>query len=325
MKDLIEKWARFKKNICGALIYHSQKVFKIIIQVFPIFLTFHIRPKFSKDFYHQSEIGACNPRKIGLIIQGPLVKSGAFTLESVRLYKKTFKQSVIVLSTWDDEDSRYLEKIKAEEIEIVLSQKPTKPGSFNKNYQIVSSYAGVSRARDLGVKYVLKTRSDQRMYARNIEEFLCNLLRTFSIPDGYSQKERMIGINFNTRKSEPYYLSDMFLFGHVDDMISFWTIPLEDDSAHLLQRCEIIPEVYFTSHFLTRVGQTLEWTVEHSWRMFAKHFCVTDQATLDLYWFKNPASREHYGLFYKDEIPYELMNFRDWLNLYHRFTRRAAD
>jgi len=81
-----------------------------------------------------------------------------------------------------------LDKFTDENINVVLSKKPDYPGVSNVNFQIVSSSTGIVKAKELGAEYCLKTRTDQRMYAPNIKEFLINLLKTFPVNKEYKQK-----------------------------------------------------------------------------------------------------------------------------------------
>lgn len=56
------------------------------------------------------------------------------------------------------------------------SERPADPGSGNLNLQLTSTRAGTETARDLGAEYVLKARSDQRLYAPQSLPFLHSLL-----------------------------------------------------------------------------------------------------------------------------------------------------
>ena len=156
---------------------------------------------------------------IALVLQGPLVLDNNFTLETIRLYKKHFTQSMIIVSTWEGENADYLTKIKAEGVELILNAKPAIAGIGNLNLQIVSSYNGIMRAKERGAAYVYKTRCDQRMYGVNINEFLHNLITQFPLKKPGLQKQRIIASSFSTLKYVPYLITDMFLFGHIDDML----------------------------------------------------------------------------------------------------------
>lgn len=265
-----------------------------------------------------------NSPKLGIVIQGPIDKNNDFTLETAKLYKKHFENTVIILSTWKNEDSQYLKNFENAGIEIVLSKQPTFKGHGNVNYQIISSSAGIIRARELGAEYAIKSRTDQRMYAPNIKAFLLNILKTFPVALGYSQKERIIGISLDTFKYRLYGLSDMFSFGHIDDMVLYWSPELDNKEDQEISGDSIrifcskpVCEVYFCTEFLKKIGRKNEFTLEDSWNAFVNHFCIVDSTTaLDLFWNKYGRHSEYRYTVYDAIKTSQELNFREWLNLY---------
>ena len=78
-------------------------------------------------------------------------------------------------------------------------------------------------AKRLGATHVVKTRSDQRAYNPSLLSYLYNLLQVFPVNAGEKiQKSRIIGTSLNTFKHRIYGLSDMFLFGEIDDLLLYW-------------------------------------------------------------------------------------------------------
>ena len=112
--------------------------------------------------------------------------------------KSTSRNTRIIVSTWDDESAIQLQRLRDEGVDVLENRKPGFAGISHINYQIVSSLAGIRRAARFGVEYVLKTRTDQRLYAPNIAEYLCNLLDVFPVAKGYQQNKRIIGVSLNT-------------------------------------------------------------------------------------------------------------------------------
>lgn len=286
------------------------------------FITSHLRPKkASRINIWQDELK--NELKCAVIIQGPIYKKDNFTLETVRLYKKTFSLADIIVSTWDTEDKSYIEKIKAEKVKIILNEEPKIPGPSHINYQIKSSSAGVALAKELGAEYVLKTRTDQRIYGINVLEYFCNLLKNFPLKGGYKQKERIIGISMNTFKYRLYDLSDMVIFGKLEDMELFWSAmpdirsyaPKQDITQGEFSRMRIC-EMYLTTEFLKNIGRELKWTLKDSWQAMADHFIVVDQTSIDLYWHKYNKHKEFRYLKYGAILNNREMSFLEWFNLY---------
>ncbi len=192
-----------------------------------VFLSFHSRPKFSRNYgLWPDELRSNN--NFAVLIQGQVIKEYDFTLETSKIYKKLFPKSVVILSTWSDENKDYLRLFKNEDIEVVLNNKPQNPGLLNINYQIVSVYAGIQKAKELGAELVLKTRTDQRIYEVSTKEFLCNLVEAFPVVKGYKQKKRIIGLGMATFKYRLSGPSDMLLFGDIEDMLLFWDLNLDN-------------------------------------------------------------------------------------------------
>jgi len=94
-------------------------IFNIIKKSKTNFVTYHSWPKHAEDIGIWSDQLVHSPR-IAIVLQGPLKKEDDFTLETIKLYKKSFNEAIIILSTWDDENKSYIEKIRNEGIEVLL-------------------------------------------------------------------------------------------------------------------------------------------------------------------------------------------------------------
>jgi hypothetical protein len=284
-----------------------------------VFLTTHRRPKRARNIGNISSVSPS--RRTAIAMQGPIVAADDFTCETVRLYRKMFPETCLIVSTWEDSDPALVASIRAEGADLVLSQKPAYAGESNVNLQIVSTIGGVRRAKELGVDYVLKTRSDQRIYAVNTMAYLLALVRSFPLSEPTTQKERLVSISLDTFKYRPYSVSDMFLFGHIDDMLLYWDVPLDlrtdfprSGTIATWTAAEIC-EVYFVTHFLKKVGHQPKFTIADSWDVYRKHFCIIDQQSVDLFWIKS-RSKEYGGLRYDGIHTDEELTFREWLLLH---------
>lgn len=301
------------------------------------FVSFHSRPQFAKDFGLYSDALKDMPR-VALVLQGPLVKEKNFTLETVKMYKKTFPHADLIVSTWKSEDANYVEVIKNEGADVVLSDTPAYPGQQNINFQITGSYAGILRAQERGAQYVCKTRTDQRIYAPNVIEFFLNLLKTFPVEsmaqnavdaagqnpvEQRVQKQRLIGVSLNTYKYRLYAVSDMLMFGDIDDMLLYWGAKLDERPVvtHAAKSMREfggfrVCETYLTTEFLQAIGENFTWTLADSWKQYGKHFCIVDQESIGLYWFKydrHKAARfEPYAAIKNTQE----LSFAEWMNMY---------
>lgn len=313
----------------------SHFLYKILYLIIPqieekqdVFFTYHQRPRSAQNvntWSAQVEIPT-----FALIIQGPLIKDNNFTLESVRIYKKNCNNTAIILSTWDDEDKEYIQEFVNEDIIVLLNRKPANPGQQHINYQIVSSYEGVKKAKEVGATFAIKTRTDQRFYATSVPEYIYNVLSAYPVGASYRtcQKGRIIGISLNTFKYRLYGLSDMVVGGFIEDLLAYWGCSLDERPAgfndtKLYPNMDLktaanlkVCEVYLSANFCTNLGRELKWNLEDSWSVFADHFCILDKESLDLYWHKYARNSEHRYLSYDSIKTNQELGHREWLNLY---------
>ncbi|MBU1261328.1 MAG: WavE lipopolysaccharide synthesis family protein [Planctomycetes bacterium] len=268
-----------------------------------------------------------NQRRLAIVIQGPIISKNDFTLETVKIYKKHFSIAFIILSTWSDEDVAVIGRFKELDVSVILNEKPAYANASNINFQIVSTRSGIKKAQELGAEYVLKTRTDQRMYAPNIADYLYNITETFPVKSGYGrQRKRIVGVSLNTFKYRMYGLSDMLIYGHIDDILLYWDVALDERrfSNEDIRKASVslrgfalwrVCEVYLATEFLQKVGRKLEWSLADSWGVFRDHFCVVDKEQLDLFWPKYNR-REYRWLGYAEIANSQEMTFREWLNIY---------
>ena len=209
---------------------------------------------------------------------------------------------------------------------VLQNEKPKELGQQNINLQLVSSLAGVRKAKELGAEYVLKTRTDQRMYGPNAMEFLWSALQAFPLKETSQQKKRIVGVSLNSFKYRQYGISDMNIFGSVEDMERYWSAPhdaLGDDTTGPKSLPVHLPEVYLVASFLKTIGRELAWNLEDSWEAIVDHFVIVDKESLDLYWYKYARMREYKYSQYKGMTNSFELGFREWLNVYMQKGKHA--
>jgi hypothetical protein len=274
----------------------------------PDFKTFFYRPIYSVNVATTSDDDGNLPPMV-IVMQGPVLKDYDFTFETIKIYKKHFQNTKIILSTWEGE------KIPPEHgaDEIVLSKKPDYAGVFNINMQIVSSINGINRARELGFEYVVKTRTDQRFYAVNIKKYLFNLIDIFP-PHLTVQKSRLAGFSFNSSKPRRI-ITDMFMFGHIEDMIKWWSPELTTPETTVSA-----PEFYFQAEYFKKIGFDAGDTAGGFYRFLADCFIVIDSASFDFYWPKYTAFETRFVRYWHHVL--EGLSFKDWFNIYHDYAQK---
>ncbi|MDD4902667.1 MAG: WavE lipopolysaccharide synthesis family protein [Patescibacteria group bacterium] len=312
------------------IIYQAEKLSGFLF-------TYQLRPISAEKVKMNPVIFSVLP-PCAIVMQGRILAEKNFTRETLKIYRRNFPAAIFILSTQEGENPEDLDQIKKLGVEIIINKKPAYGGIGNVNYQIILSSAGMKRAKEMGAEYALKTRTDQRFYSPSCLEYFINLQKSFPIPPGYGQKERIIGISLDTFRNRLHEISDMLVFGQIDDMLIYWNIPLETPeyaAALAAENAKVaagkreaikegefpLCEKKFTAHFLTAIGRPPIWTREDSYQTLADHFCIVDADDLDLYWHKYARLRERRHYFYDQENSGDKqeLSFAEWLNIYSAF------
>lgn len=271
-----------------------------------------------------------------VIIQGPVGANIEFLLETVKLYKKFFanQEVVTILVLWES-DRKRLEDVIDEYVDYCLFlNPPEQPGIFNVDLQTYALTRGISLARKIGASYVLRTRTDCRIYDPDCISFLKSVLETFPIgsPLGshpvLANSRRIIASSLVTGFHRVYGLTDIFLFGLTSDLAVYFD-PLThkswcddqgiDHSCPLKQSTPVVSEIFLCARYLAGKGESLTWTKKHWHKCLANYFCIVDSESIDLFWKKYSwefTSRFDRG--YSDRNG-RMAKFSDWLQLYARF------
>jgi len=296
------------------------------------FLTYTQRPKSGAQIANQA-VPETRDEPMAIIMQGPIATQDDFTLETMRIYRRNMPDVRLILSTWNDTPEAELAPIRAEGVDVVLSEKPKIPGLFNINMQLVSAGAGVAKAHADGATWIMKTRTDQRLYRPNAMGFLAAFARSFPPGGGFDQTHRIIGVGHGTLRYAPYHVTDQTVFGHADDMIKYWTPGLRTGpcpkhwpnsldeiyaKVPIKELCQNgAAECYIASRFLEQIGRKLDWSLTDSWAAYRDCFAFVDYATTDFFWHKVQTGtfREFINLYDKVWTRNEL-TFADWMLLY---------
>lgn len=301
------------------------------------FFSYHFRPKRLEKRIDDSIRIEEKLGKIGIVIQGPLKMEDNFTYETIKYYKKIYKDCEIILSTWDDEDKKELEKIEKLDIDIIRNKRPSASDVCNLNYQVISTQAGIELGERKKCRYILKTRTDFRIYDTGIDKFLISLLGTYP-SNSTQQNKRIITIGLNIRKYDPS-ISDLFQFGTLDEMKKMWDIELNVsktsakvyegiskkefdyffENNSFLKRYNNVsyPESYILKNYLEKLDVSLGKNLENYYKVLKDNFIIIDMAMINLYW--NKYSKDEFKDFknYKSEINGERMTFKDWQTIYY--------
>lgn len=284
------------------------------------FVTFNRRPRNAKDTDIRP-FRITDEKRVAIVVQGPVLEDSAFTLETIKLYRHNFPSCPLIVSTWKGQNRAVLEGLRQAGAVVIENDPPENPGPSNVNMQIVSSGAGMLRARQEGADYAIKTRTDQRFYSVNTIQFLLALHERYPLSSTGPQHGRIIATSMNTFMYRPYSISDMFAFGHIDDMMRYWTPKLDERAPDMMAGKEFdlkawseqkVAEVYLSTEFLASCGRSMAWTLEDSWKSYAENFLVIDKESIDLYWHKYARGLEHRHPKYGRERTDRELTFQDW-------------
>lgn len=296
-----------------------------------VYMTLHRRPRSPASTRTRALFPPPAERQ-AIVVQGPLVEQHSLTLQALALYRRHFPEALVVFSTWDGLDKQHADAIEKAGVHLTTQPRPIIAGPQNINLQLASTVRGLELARSLGARFAVKTRSDQIIYSPDALTALHSLCVAFPLgPDTGGQKHRLVGCSLNTFIYRMYGMGDMLLYGDIEDMLAYWgaphdTRPIEPspprDTFRTFCRRRIC-EVYLMTEFLTRVGRPVRWTLDDSLDAIARHFCVIDQETLDVYWPKYAPRAEHRYREYQFSSTGRTVTFSDWLAL-HQGARLGA-
>jgi hypothetical protein len=226
--------------------------------------------------------------EFAILMQGPLVHKNDFTLETLAYYRSIFPNVRLVLSTWDSECNIACKKIEKLGVDIVISEVPEVRGISNVNLQLQSTIAGLNYLSH-GTKYILKTRTDHRIYSsENWLKYLRNKCETSISKIGLEKK--LIICNLNMYRSRKYVVSDMFMFGRAEDISAFWNITHQVADQNLNSDYDCFgfhgAETYIMRQFLKSVGWNILTDKVDSEKFLSSYFSLVDKDVIGLFWLK---------------------------------------
>lgn len=189
--------------------------------------------------------------KIDIILQGPLDN---YAIEIANHYSKLNFVDIVYLSCWDDDVMRFDE---TDRIKVVRSQQPSNPGMLNRNRQIISSLNGLLKTSK---EFSIKLRNDQKIELYSMEMMYNYYFENNRIENNYSAKNK-IGIT-SYYPPFPFHPRDHVFFGNTQDLIKFFSIPLDEDTflgSYADWHHNTRPEAYIAMWYFARFdGEVFE-------------------------------------------------------------------
>lgn len=294
-----------------------------------------------------------NREDIAIVIQGPVCYEDDFTINMIQRYRRFYHKAPIILSTWNGVKVEFLKQCQSLHVKVIQSDLPINSGVGNINYQLKSSYEGVFAARQLsGVKYIVKTRTDQTFCRHDFLDILVDMSCEFPV-ENEKLFSRLIFLNCRgTYRYIPFYMCDFMVFGSANDIYSFYDISMDlrdkntvqMDSFVKLRRaisaCEFIDdynpyadhinlnqqilssmpaEIYFVSQYYDKNIEPIHWengeqALKQYWRFLKTSCIVLDEKMLEHYWFKYIFKFRGTNRYQEDGA----LDFFMWLRLYQK-------
>ena len=288
------------------------------------FLSLFEREKFSDDMHGSPDLNSFKDQ-IAIVMQGPIITKDNFTFETLSLYRKRYPNVLIILSTWDDYSDQELKMFSEVGVKVLKNNKPKHFGFSNINLQIESSKAGIKYAKDKNVIYCLKTRTDQRIYRHDFILYFLSLIQLFKIDNHSIVNNRLISVSLNTYKYRLYGITDMLMFGHIDNMLLYWDVEFDyrksesiNFGSNILEWSKARTcEVYLCTEYLIKIGHNPLYTLNDSWYVYSKYFCVVDRSSIDIFWLKYNRFNEKRRYNNKSRALDEEFTFSDWINCFN--------
>jgi hypothetical protein len=182
---------------------------------------FLIRPvnRFESEVFERKD----GHDQTGVVIQGPLLSfSDVDDLAGfIQKLSSVIDSKYLVVSTWDNEFSRHLEKVVT--CKILLNRDEGFENNFQR--QLFSTTSGLIYLKSLNANVSIKVRIDQR-----IDPLSIPLLENVVLGDRY--KGRLVFSSMNSYTHRFFGLSDMLNAGKTEDMLEFWSPNSCSDSFH---------------------------------------------------------------------------------------------
>ena len=313
-------FVKFSKKIGGT--YLIKKDLGIIFNFFyKNFFTFHLRPKYAED-YNLIDYKIID--NVGIIIQGP-INDIVFLLNTIKIYKKIFPLSVIIVSTWEDTEKKIIDQLRKLNIILLLNKFPKNKGFGNINLQIESTYAGLKYLKNANIEFALKTRTDMRIFNPKSLNFLLNIFNLYPIKNNSFFKDRIIATDLITCKFRIYGLTDLILFSKTDILLLYFNKNKFDDDLKsffngrhplIINDTPVISEIFLCARYLLNKKIKLFWTLDHWWECLREYFCIIDSQSLDIYWNKYDKEYEKRFILNYTKKTNRVVDYSDWIDLY---------
>lgn len=267
------------------------------------YIDYKFYPRDTK-YFNRSLLEKKTKYKIGIIIQGPIIKKNNLTQNVIKQFQKiTCLKNKVLLSTWEEDLSQKKDQKIFNEITdvIIKNKKPEFCGPNNVNLQIISTANGIKYFDQKKFDYILKVRTDQIYYSENILNFLENLVDYFP-----KNKDKLIRVKIRNKiitcqpkSKEIFSINDQLMFASVNDLKNYWNLDSIFLKKNFLNKNHIDTKIfqkygiksYLNIKFLKRINYKFIYNKISYLNSLNDIFCLVDLSFLNRYWSKYPFER----------------------------------
>lgn len=252
-------------------------------------------------------------RNLVILVAGPYVDHLDFTLINLKRFRMLFPETKIYYSTDSSLSEKTTKEIEKQKIDLIQNTKFDGDSIYsmgNLLAQINNMSKGLSAITDKK-SYVLRVRSDQIVLEDNFVDRLFNYSDTYNAND-----ERILKISMNSFINRDFSTSDMFMFGHYEQMKKFWDINYETYKLAItnleINKLSVFPESILDSLYFKEVYAYFPVNRSDYLMMISECYLIVDEVNVGILWYK-----EH---FFTDVIKSQSnklleINHSDWLRL----------
>ena len=286
------------------------------------YYTFNYRNKFFKESKNKVKFNTA------IIIQGPILRKNNFTINTINLYIKQCK-STIILSTWkNDLSQKEILNLKKKGVKIIINEPPKVAGPGNINFQLRTTSEALKLSLKLGNKFSIKTRTDCRIYLNNFDENL------FKFHNFYLKKipSIKIGSTSLTRSKRLFGISDIFMYGVTKELLSYFPKCYDQkvfdkfrkflnklknkDKRFLKDSYKCIPENFLSYNYITKnINRKINYNPKDYYRCLKNYFLIIDNSALDFFWYKYNHQFEFRDKEYNNDVLYSYLSHLRWLKI----------
>lgn len=294
--------------------------------------SFYYSINYRDKFFEKLKIK--NKSNSSIIIQGPILKKNNFTINTINLYIKNCKSSII-LSTWKNEltDKEILD-LKKRGVKIIINDPPNFTGPKNINFQLKSTFEALRFSLKNRDKFTIKTRTDCRVYLKDFDK---NLLRFYYFFKKKNNALRL-GSTSLTRERRLFGISDILMFGPTKELLNYFpkSYSKEDfktfekflknlktkDKKFLRDSYMCIPENFLCFNYLKKnINKSIKYDEKNYKRSLKNNFIIIDNSAIDFFWFKYNHQFEYRDKEFVNTNLYSYFSHLKWLKIFFKYDK----